>query len=281
MSKNDPKKESKKKLSSKEAPEASVVPEETLPPVVPNKNNTNPYLVPMSIIIAGGLIAMAVYFSGGAGTNNTADLAADLGKVNNNQQAGTQQQNPEEVSYREISQRDHIKGDRNAPVKIIEYSDTECPFCKRIHDTLQQVVDNYDGKVAWVYRHAPLEQLHQKAEREAQATECAYELGGHDGFWAYLDRLMEITPSNDGLADSQLPQIATYVGLDRAEFQSCLDSGKYADYVQADLEDAMTAGLRGTPYSVVVAPNGKTYPISGAQPYSAIKATIDLALEQK
>jgi len=101
----------------------------------------------------------------------------------------------------------------NAPVKIVEFSDTECPFCKRFHTTMQQVVKDSNGQVAWVYRHFPLDQLHSKARKEAEATECAAELGGNEKFWAYLNRLMEVTPANDGLDLAELPVIAAYVGL--------------------------------------------------------------------
>lgn len=171
------------------------------------------------------------------------------------------------------------KGGKNAKVTIVEYSDTECPFCKRFHETMNQVIAEYGDKVKWVYRHAPLSSLHQKAQREAEATECAGELGGNDGFWNFTDKLFEITPSNDGLADSQLPQIAEEVGLNKAKFENCLNSGKYTAKVQEQLREAESAGLRGTPYSVVVSGDQKI-PISGAQPYASVKQLIDIALKQ-
>ncbi|MEX0877693.1 MAG: DsbA family protein [Candidatus Spechtbacterales bacterium] len=238
--------------------------------------DNNQFLIPLSIIIAGMFIAAAVYLSGGAttGTNQVA---------NNNQPGNTAEPVPPgtsaEIEMKEVTSDDWIKGDSNAPVKIVEYSDLECPFCQRIHSTLNQIVEDYDGQVAWVYRHAPLEQLHSKAPREAEAAECAGELGGNDAFWAFIDRVFEVGPMNNGLADSQLPEIAVYAGVNRSAFQTCLDSGRYADKVADSLEDAFNAGLRGTPYSVVVAPNGETYPVDGAQPYDSIKAIVDLALQ--
>lgn len=235
----------------------------------------NPYLIPLSIIFAGMFVAGAVYFSGPSGTTPN--------KVAGTNDPGTNPTPAEsgEITFRPISEEDHIRGDRNAPVKIIEYSDTECPFCKSFHPTMQRAVDEYDGQVAWVYRHFPLDQIHSKARKEAEATECANELGGNDAFWAYVDRLFEVTPSNDGLDLKQLPEIAAYVGLNRSAFQSCLDSGKYADHVADDLQDAINAGGQGTPYSIVIAPNGETFPISGAQPYASVKSVIDLALQEK
>ncbi|MDP3771137.1 MAG: DsbA family protein [bacterium] len=179
-------------------------------------------------------------------------------------------------TFRPIDPRtDHIRGPANAVVKIIEYSDTECPFCKRFHPTMQQAVREYPEKVAWVYRHFPLRQLHSKAAKEAEATECANELGGNDKFWAYLDKLFEVTPANDGLDPAQLPQIAADVGLDRAKFATCLSSGRYAQHVSDDEQDGVAAGARGTPYSILLGPKGEKLPISGALPFDAVKQMID------
>jgi protein-disulfide isomerase len=135
--------------------------------------------------------------------------------------------------------------------------------------------------VAWVYRHFPLDALHSKARKEAEATECANELGGSAAFWNYVDRLFEVTPSNNGLDLAQLPIIAQEIGLDRTAFKKCLDSGKFADYVAHDLDDARAAGGSGTPYSVVIAANSEKFTINGAQSYEEVKRIIDAALQVK
>lgn len=188
---------------------------------------------------------------------------------------------PPETGIRQVTSRDHIRGDLNAPVKIIEYSDTECPLCKRLHPTLQQVVQQYSGKVAWVYRHLPVKEIHPRALKEAEATECAAELGGNDRFWAYLDRVFEITPSNDRLDPTELPRIAIHVGLDSEKFGLCLKSGRHARRVAEDAAEAIAAGAPGTPYSLVVAPNGKAFEVVGAQPYESWELVVDISLEQK
>ena len=82
---------------------------------------------------------------------------------------------------------DHIRGDANAPVKIVEFSDLECPYCKSFHPTMQQVVDQYQGQVVWAYRHLPLENIHPSARPLAEGSECAARLGGNDAFWQYVD----------------------------------------------------------------------------------------------
>lgn len=173
---------------------------------------------------------------------------------------------------------DWIKGDKNADISIVEFSDLECPFCKRFHATMNQIIVEYDGQVNWIYRHFPLTSLHSKAQREAEATECAGEQKGNDGFWAYVDRLFEITPANNGLEDSQLTDIAKYVGLNIDKFQECLDSGKYTKKVQDQSQQAQAAGGRGTPYSVILVGDQKI-PISGALPFESVKSTLDSLLK--
>lgn len=229
----------------------------------------NKLSIPFAIIIAGALIAGAVFF---VNRNGESPVVEEI----ETQTFGEEFQEP-----RPVSDSDHVLGNPNADIIIIEYSDTECPFCKNFHSTLHTIIDEYgkDGRVAWVYRHFPLEQLHSKAPKEAEALECAAEFGGNDGFWAYADRLYEITPSNDGLNLSQLPEIAVYVGLDRNAFESCLDSGRYASHVQSDFEEAVATGGRGTPHSLILF-EGEIIPITGAQPLSALRSIIEGMLGQ-
>lgn len=237
---------------------------------------TNNLTIPVAIVIAGALIAGAVYLGTSKGAGNVA--------VDNSQpQPVAAQQAGSLDQMAEITASDHVRGNPNAPVKIVEYSDFECPFCKRFHDTMKQVTTEYGDKVAWVYRHFPLDQLHPvKARKEAVASECAAEQGGNNAFWKYTDRFFELTPSNNQTnIDTVLPQIAREIGLDVNKFNTCLESGKYDEHIQDDLDDAMATGGNGTPWSIVVAPNGKKYPLSGAQPYASVKQLIDLALQEK
>lgn len=179
--------------------------------------------------------------------------------------------------------RDHIRGDPAAPVTLVEYSDFECPFCKRFHPTVKRLVEESNGKLRWVYRHFPLDDLHPlKARKEAVASECAAELGGNDAFWKFTDRFFELTPSNNRTdIDTVLPQIAGEIGLDKARFASCLASGRHDKRIAQDAQDAAASGGQGTPWSLIVSKGGKTYPLSGAQPYAAVKQVVDLALEEK
>ena len=180
----------------------------------------------------------------------------------------------DEIVVAPVTDADWVKGDRNAPITIVEFSDTECPFCKQFHETMQSIVKEYDGKVKWVYRHFPLEQLHPRALKEAEALECAGELGGNDGFWKYADRLYAVTPANNKLDPAQLPEIARTVGLNVAKFTECLSSGKYTEKVQNHTTQAENAGGRGTPYSVILV-DDKKIPINGAQPLAQVKRLLD------
>lgn len=230
-------------------------------------------LLPASILIAALLVSVSLIYNAGRTEDSG---AANLAGANNDQ--GT---NPPSLdNVRSVGADDHIFGNPQAPIKIVEYSDLECPFCKSFHLTMKQVVADYDGQVAWVYRHFPLDTIHPKARKEAEAAECAAELGGNDAFWAYVDRVFEVTPSNNGLDLNLLPQIAGDIGLDVSKFENCLASGKYAAHIDEDLGNAVDSGGRGTPYSVLVAENGRVTPISGAQPLQNVKAIVDEALSR-
>ena len=230
----------------------------------------NQFLVPLSIIGAGAIIAGAIIF---------------VNPQNNNQLATTGPVEKESEEVRPVqSSTDHILGNfKTAEVFIVEFSDLECPFCKIFHKTLKQIIEEYGdrGKVAWVYRHFPLESLHPKAFKEAEATECAGKLGGELKFWEYTDRLFEVTPSNNGLDLALLPVIAKDVGLDVEDFNACLASGTQAKKVGADLEDALNSGGSGTPHTILVTKDGKSGAvIKGAQPIEFVRAAIEQLLNK-
>lgn len=240
-----------------------------------NENDGPNLMIPVAIIVAGLIIAGAVVYSS-SNSQGTLGRAAAGDSREKKELSDT----PKAVdNLKEVTNSDHIRGDLNAPVKIVEFSDLECPFCKRFHETMRQVIEEYDGKVAWIYRHFPLDTLHSKARKEAEASECAAELGGNGAFWAYLDRLFEITPSNNGLDPSQLPEIAEYTGIEKGAFKDCLDSGRYAEHVADNLKDAIASGGTGTPYSILIGPDGKKLVIYGAQPYPVVKQALDSLLE--
>lgn len=225
--------------------------------------NKNTYLVPGSIIIAGILIAVSLFF-GLYGNNTNYQLKDD--NVEQNQK----------INLRDINKKiDHIRGAENAKITIVEYSDLECPFCKSVHSTMRDLLALYPKDIRLVYRHFPLKQLHSKAQKEAEATECAYDQGGNEAFWAYTDKIFEITPSNNGLDLNQLPIIALELGLNQGEFNNCLDNDNNKEKVEKDIEDAIGAGGQGTPYFVIIDSKGNKIPVSGAIPIENFKQIID------
>lgn len=188
-----------------------------------------------AIILAGILIAGAILIKGNAPRTSAPSVV-----------------NTVSINMRPVSADEHILGNPNAEVVIVEYSDTECPYCKVFHNTLHGAMGQAGGRVAWVYRHYPIAQLHPKAFHEAEATECASEQGGNNAFWKYIDEVFLRTESNNRLDVAELPKIAKDIGLDVSSFNTCLASGKYATKIQADMDDGTKAGAVGTPYSVVI-----------------------------
>ncbi len=184
---------------------------------------------------------------------------------------------------RVASARDHIYGNPNAPVSLIEYSDFECPFCKRFHPTAKKLIDSYGGKVNWVYRHFPLPMHNPGAQREAEASECVTQLGGNEAFWKYADAVYTRTQSNgNGFPASQLVPLAKEIGLDEKQFQECLNSGKYASRVQEDVDEGSQIGVSGTPANILLRNDtGDVVVKPGAQPIDDFKSAIDKLLGNK
>jgi len=148
-----------------------------------------------------------------------------------------------------------MRGDAQAPVTLVEFSDFHCPFCKRVQPTLTALLDRYPGKVKLAFRDLPLRQLHPQAPRAAEAARCAQDQGK---FWDYHDVLFAQAPK---ASDDELKQYAADVGLDSGQFAECLSGNVHGGAVQRDIEEATKLGLEGTPAFFI---NGQL--ISGAQP---------------
>lgn len=193
--------------------------------------------IPIAIIIAGVIVAGAIYF-----TLSKKDAPETQSKIFKN------------TNIKPVTIDDHIQGNPDAPIKIVEFSDTECPFCKVFYSTTKKIMESFygkDGKVSLIYRHFLLD-FHKKSKKEAHATECAMELGGNEKFWQYLDKIYEITPSNDGLNLDELPKIATSIGLNKKDFEICQKSEKYNEKIENQMKDVEAIGIKGIPYSVII-----------------------------
>ena len=177
---------------------------------------------------------------------------------------------------------DPFKGNPNAPVTIIEFSDFQCPFCSRFfQQTLPQIETDYidTGKVKFVYRDLPLDNLHPNARPAHIAAECADEQGK---FWDYHDILFEKQSEWNRLAatdlQSTLSQYASDLGLQSSIFENCLKSDKIADEVNKDALDAARVGATGTPAFYIGNEKDGFIKLSGAQPYLNFQVAIDAQL---
>jgi protein-disulfide isomerase len=197
--------------------------------------------------------------------------------------AEERQANEKAKKVRRVSaSRDHVYGNPNAPVSLIEYSDFECPFCKRFHATANEIVDAYGGKVNWVYRHFPLSMHNPGAQKEAEASECVAQLGGNDAFWKFANAIYARTKSNgNGFPLDQLVPLGKEIGLDEKQLKECIDAAKYASRVQEDLDEGIQVGITGTPANFLLRNDtGEVILKVGAQPSDAIKPDIDKLLRK-
>ncbi len=163
-----------------------------------------------------------------------------------------------------------FKGSEKARVTIVKFEDFQCPFCKQVQPTFNELLSRYNGKVRLVHKDLPLESLHPQARQAAEAARCAYEQGK---FWEYHDKLYANSPK--GSTDN-LKSYAKEVGLNVDSFDRCLASKKYKAVVQTDLNEGAQLGLTGTPTFFI---NGRE--ISGNQPLEAFEAIIDEELGER
>ncbi|NPA26286.1 MAG: DsbA family protein [Chloroflexi bacterium] len=163
---------------------------------------------------------------------------------------------------------DPALGPEDAPVTIIEFSDYQCPYCRRFREqTLDKILETYGDKVRFVYRDFPLESIHPYAVSAAIAAECADEQGK---FWPFHDKLFE----GGKFGDDVYLQYAEELGLDVDEFARCIKEQRYLDEVMKDLQDGLEVGVRGTPTFFI---NG--IPLVGAVPFSAFQQIIEQELQ--
>ena len=223
--------------------------------------------VVVAIIAAGIIIAGAVMF-----TNKTnAPTAGSTGQNTPSADAAS--------NVRPVDDTDWVYGNAEAEITIVEYSDTECPFCSRLHPTLKQVVDGSEGKVNWVYRHFPLVQLHPISPTVAHAAECVGELGGNDAFWSFTDRVYGESGANGGTDLSKLVDYAGEFGVEADSYNQCMEESRHQAKVEGDFRNAVESGGTGTPYSILI--KGDTnIPIEGALPLDRWKTAIDALLAE-
>ena len=253
-----------------------------------NEVSTSSLSVPIAIIVAGVIVALAIIYSGGR--PGVGGGGADV--AGGNQQGNQQGQVPVvtgnapqvEVNAKDLfTDNDAFLGNPAAKVVVVEFGDFQCPFCgKFFRETEPQIIDKYvkTGKVRFVYKQFAF--LGQESNWAAEASECAKDQGK---FWQYHDYLYNYLWDNyyaknqngenvGAFSKDNLKKFAGTLGLNAGDFSQCLDSGKYTKKVQADVEVGRKNGVNGTPSSFV---NGKL--LVGAQPLEAFDAAIAEALK--
>ncbi len=163
---------------------------------------------------------------------------------------------------------EHVRGNHDARIVIVEFSDFQCPYCASVQPTLDQIMEEYPNDVKLIYRHFPLPS-HPYAKKAAEASECAAEQGK---FWEYHDVLFQ---NQDNLYTAKLKEYAVDLDLDAEKFNACLDSGVMESRIEQSFQNGIDLGIQGTPTFMI---NNKV--LSGAQSYSTFKAAIEEILRK-
>lgn len=241
-------------------------------------------------VIFGAAMIVGLYMSGGKATGGVNEAAVveivekyvqeNPGKIFETINAHLQRQQAEQEQNRVQASFENpvedmlfdwtpVRGPENAPITIIEYSEFQCPFCKRVAPTLEQLYKKYEGQVRWAYRNNVLP-FHEQAEPAAKAALAANIQGK---FWEYHSALYE---NQQSLGEDLYVKIATDLGLDVKKFNEDRASEKVAKWLEADMEQARKVGAQGTPYVLI---NGIA--VSGAQPLENFDAIVKRLLNQQ
>ena len=223
-------------------------------------------LILVAVVVIGGFFILRGGNGSGTGTGAVTDTGSD---------------NQPSVNARAlIEDNDPVLGSPDAKISIIEFSDFQCPFCARAFEGAITDFKNSDyfknGEVNLIYKQFPLNSIHPYAQGAAEASLCADAQGK---FWEYHDTLFT---NQAALDTTSLKQYASTLGLNTAEFNSCLDGSDFKSEVSKELAQAASAGGQGTPFFVIVnTDNGKYGTISGACPFSEFQKALDATIAGK
>lgn len=231
----------------------------------PTTQSSSP-AVPIAIICGFAMIAVAIFLT------NSKD--ADAPTIVAPEQGTSGVPSP-------VSEKDYIRGNPNAAIMMIEYSDYDCPYCKQYHATMNKIMDEYGvtGRLAWVFRQMPIEQLHPNSPIISEAALCVGDIGGNEKFWKFTDMIFDERSAEEQTNVTKLNQYAEEAGVSKEEFISCTKSGRMKDKLTQDLKDGFDSGARGTPYTVLIVGNQQAV-ISGAQPYATVKDIVQNLIDQ-
>ena len=249
----------------REDPQAPVIQEDTV-----TFKRSHFYAVLTVLAFAAGILIGYVVW-GMESTGGTAALSTQTGSQPSGPANGVSEapvtQQPQYTRYDIPTENSYAIGPADAPITIVEFSDFECPFCRRWHaEVYKPLLAAYPGKIRLVYRNLPLTSIHPDALAAAEASMCA---GEQDVYWKYHDKLF----SSESLGNNVYLQYAQELGLNMPTFESCISNHKYQKTIEADSDFAINLGIRSTPTFFV---NGLA--IVGAQPLDVFKQVIDKEL---
>ena len=213
--------------------------------------------LPLVIIFAGLIVAVAVY------------VVRIREHVANG--SGTPQ------AVRAVSPSDHIIGNPSAPIVLVEYSDIDSEFGKKLQLTMEQLMTQYvaGNKVAWVYRHFPVTTLHPNASTHALAAECAQSVSTPAMFFRFIDALNMRAPGAISFDPKQYGAVVAELSLPKDSFEKCVKNATFEQRVHDDYSNALAAGATGSPYIILLVQGQKPRQIQGAPPYKALKKILD------
>lgn len=218
-------------------------------------------LVPIAILIAGAAIAVAVYVVrvGSAPLVPDADLTL----------------------IRPVSpERDHILGNPDADLVVVEYADIDSAYAKQFQEIMQQILaeEGDEGEVAWVFRHFPLTHIYPDSGTHAHAAECAASLTDEDGFWLFIAAMHTEAPGNSRFRPSDYATLLPSFDIAPEAFNACMNGNAFEERIVEDATNALTIGATGSPYLVLLPRGAEPIPVSGSLPYAAMKGVIAEAL---
>ncbi len=181
---------------------------------------------------------------------------------------------------RTVQPDDHIRGNPDAKLVFVVYSDFGCPFCNKFHDTMEQIIDQYGrgGDVAWVFRHIPLTQLHPQANVYALASECVAKHGGNQAFWKFADSLFEAKKPESEVSAQEIVSLAQAAGVGADTFTACMESDELQKRITTDFDEARATGAEGSPFTVLITQHDRVS-FGGARPYVAVASATETILK--
>lgn len=216
----------------------------------------------LTVFLTGFVVIFAMYLR-----NDIIDIARGSDKNKESKNTENTMKNsdspPSVIVDIRISDTDRARGNEDAKVVIIGFTDFQCPFSLKFYNVMSRVMENYPNKVRWIYKHFPLSS-HKYARKAAEASECA---GEQNKFWEFTDKLFE---NQAKISDDYVLSAVNEIGLDVPQFEKCWSDGKYADKVSADYKQGKEAGVTGSPGIVI---NKEL--VNGAITYNEVKEKIE------